>query len=451
MTLHRIRETRTAGAVEQRALGATNYPSAYAYMDPSAIPPHGMNNMSRAGVLVTPHTLMQVDVVYTALRIISNNIIKMGNLRAFRWQTDPVSGECYRTFLPEQPPILTNTFGGGGIGGRYGALMQCTGMDRTIWCMALFGEAFWYILARDKLERPAVIEVLHPAFMEVKAEDGEVEFTYGSASNRKKLPVENVIHIPMKSLPGARRALNPVEYAGVAGALAMAAYEFGSAWFSQGASPSFILTTEQKLGQAEVTRIAEKFLVDHSGLSQAHLPLVLDSGVKAEKALASPDEAQFLNTLEYNRQVLGNWFGLPPSWMPNALLREQGPMPHARQEEMITFQQNTLSGYTVPLEEVVSALVPGDDVFAGFNESMLNRPDAQFLAQEIQALRMTQAATINDVRVRKLGWAPVEGGDEVLAPFASNVAPGQTGTQAKQSPSNGTPAKAAGDDEQDSE
>jgi HK97 family phage portal protein len=422
-----------------------NYGSGYAYADPHAIPPHGWDSMQKAGVLVTPHTMLQVDVVYTALRIISNNIIKMGDLRSYTSKTDAGTGEPYKVYQTKQPAILTNTFGGGGMGGRAGTMMQCTGRDRTIWSMALFNEAYWYILARDKLERPAAIEVLHPAFMDVhvdKSPPHQLLYTYGSGKDKVDLEPQNVIVIPMKSLPAARRALSPVDYAGVATGLATAAYEFGSSWFAQGASPSFILSTEQKLGQDEVNRIAQKFLVEHSGLAQAHLPLVLDSGVKATKALNSPDEAQYLQTLEYSRQVLASWFGIPQGWMPNALLRDNGPMPHARQEEMISFQLNTLSGYTVPLEEAHAALVPGDNVGAEFNEHMLSKPDAQFLAQEIQALRLTQAASINDVRVRKLGWAPVKGGDEVIAPYASNVAPGQGGQGAQsdgsQSPASGT-------------
>jgi hypothetical protein len=188
-------------------------------------------------------------------------------------------------------------------------------------------------------------------------------------------------------------------------------------------------------------------LIDHSGLNQAHLPLVLDSGVKATKVLSTPDEAQYLQTLEYARQVLGSWFGIPPSKMPNALQRQPSAPAHTRQEEIITFQQDTLSGYTVPLNEVHSALVPQKNVFACFDEGELAQPDAQFQAQLLQAVRMTQAGSINDARVRIMGWAPVEGGDDVIAPFASNVAPGQTGSQAP-APDGKAPAAKSDDERQ---
>lgn len=438
MTLARLTEVRSSGLpVESRSYG-----NGYGWMDPAAIPPPGLGNMQqRAGVMVTEHTMLQVDVVFTALRILSNNVIKMGDLWAY---TEVMSDEAipYRKYLTERPEILTNTFGGGGLGGRGGSMMQCTGMDRTIWSMALLGEAFWYVLARDKTPRraglPTALDVLHPLFMDVKTEHGRPVYLYGSGANRQELDPDDVIHIPFKSLPGARRGLNPVEYAGVAGALAMAAYEFGSAWFSQGASPSFLLSTDQKLGQAEVDRIANKFLIEHSGLSQAHLPLVLDNGLKATKVLNTPDEAQYLQSLEYARQVIGSWFGVPPSKIPNALQR-QSPMPaHTRQEESISFLQDTLSGYTVPLEEAFSGLLPAG-VKAAFAEHMLSKPDSQFLSQLVLALRTSQAASINDVRTRYLGWAPVDGGDDVIAPLASNVAPGQTDDAKSDAPEDAAP------------
>lgn len=426
MTVHRIRQQ----AAEQRMLAGLN-PNGYQLMDPSAIPPHGYEHLSRAGVMVTPHSMLMVDVVYTALRIISNNIIKMGNLRAYTEGWDPRIGAGYREFQQNQPAILTNTFGGGNLGGLAGMMMQCTGRDRTIWSMGLFGEAFWWILTRDKRKAPQTIEVLHPAFMEVKAQNGKVQYFYGSGKDKVELDPLNLIHIPGKSLPAARRAMAPTDYAQVAAALAIAAYEFGSSWFSQGAAPSFILSTEQKLGQDEVNRIAAKFQVEHAGLANSHKALVLDSGVKASRVMSSPDEAQYLQTLEYARQVLGQWFGIPASKMPNALQKPDLPAPHSRQEDQLTFEIDTLSQFTVPLEEVHSALIPDDGVSACFDEHALSRADAQFLAMEVQALRTTQVAAINDLRVRKYGWKPFddEAAYDPIQPLASNVSPDQTENQ----------------------
>lgn len=411
----------------------TSWPMGAGWTDPAAIPPPGLFHMQRAGVVVTQHTLLQVDVVFTALRIISNNIIKLGNPRAY---TEKLSNENipYRVWEAEQPEILTDTWGG--------RMMQCTGHDRTVWSMALFGEAFWYVLARDRLQYPWVLDVLHPAFMEVKADKhGNPIYIYGAGKDKRELDPADVIHIPLKSLPQARRALSPIEYAGVAGALAMAAYEFGSTWFSQGSSPSFLLSTTAKLGQTEVERIAKRFMIEHSGLTQAHLPLVLDNGLKAEKVLNTPDEAQYLQTLEYARSVIFSWFGVEFA-NTNTLVRNQPPPTGSMQEESMRFLQHTLSGYLVPLEEAFSSLLPAGKK-AAYDEGKLSRPNAAAQAERITALRQTQLGSINTVRTRELGWEPVDGGDDVLAPLASNTAPGQSaGTGSKDNDQGGSDGNA---------
>jgi len=325
-------------------------------------------------------------------------------------------------------------------------MMQSTGWDRTIWSMALYGEVFWYIVLRDNLQYAETLDVLHPAFMLVKSDPltGDPIYEYGSGNKKVILDPADVIHIPFKSLPAARRGLNPVEYAGVAGALAMAAYEFGSTWFSQGASPDFILTTDAKLGQEEVQRIAQKFLIEHGGPQQAHLPLVLDRGLKAEKVMASPDEAQYLDTLTVMRSVIFSWFGV--EFLNSApLQRSTPPAPGAREDMMASFVQDTLSGYVVPLEEAMSSLLPAG-VNSAWDEGKLSRPNAAALAAEVMAYRQSQTWTVNELRGRKFAMGPVPNGDDIITPLASNTAPSQTdGSQqpsAKEPPAK-VPAKVA--------
>jgi HK97 family phage portal protein len=440
VTVSRLREQRTQEPVEERSSIGGSWSNGYNYTDFSAVPPPGLTAMSRAGVLVTPSTLLQLDVVFTSLRLITTAILRTGNLRAYE---EKLSSENipYRKYLKKQPSLLTSTFLGAN-----GKVYQYDGRRKTLMSMALFGESFWYILVRSKPAAYAsAVEVLHPAFMEVKVASpqdvaarrasnvGESMYIYGAANDKKLLDPGDVVHIPFMSMPQARRGLSTTEYAGISAALALAAYEFGSTWFSQGAAPSWLLTTDQKLGQAEVERIADKFLVNNSGLGNAHHPLVLDSGIKPEKALSTPDEAQYLQTLQYARSVVAAWFGTD-ELIPDALLRQTPAPAHTAQEKMQRFTTLTLSGYTTPLEEVHSDLLPGE-VKAAVEEHKLLTPDPQFLAQEIETLRGSQVATPNQIRVRKMGWPPSSdpAGDELVLPLASNVAPGQTGAGGKAS------------------
>lgn len=406
MTVRRIR----GGVPESRSAGLSSWPNGWGFTDPAAIPPPGLFQMQRAGVPVTAHTSMQVDSVFTALRVISNSIIKMGNPMAYQLGQDKLNRQ-YREWVPNQPRILTNTFG---------PMWQFDGMTRTVVSMALFGEAFWLTLTRDYLGFPSALEVLHPAFMEVKVDDrGNTIFLYGAGVKKKQLDPADITHIPFVAMPGARRGLSSIEYAGVAYALALASMEYGQRWFSQGASPGYILSTDAKLGQEEVERIAQKFLIQHSGLQSAHLPLVVDNGLKVTQTQSTPDQAQFLQTLEYARMAIGAWFGLPPHLI-GATQDRPNIWGMTVQEMGFQLVDFTLSGYTVRLNEAFSSLLPRG-TFAALDESVILRAKSLDQAARITALRSNMVATQNEVRVTELNLPPLPGGDTLEAPLASNV------------------------------
>lgn len=392
--------------------------------------------MQRAGVPVTPHTALQVDVVHTAMRVISNAIIKMGDPRGY--QVDFTADNIpYRKWLNPQPQILTNTFGD---------MFQYDGRRRTILSLGLFGEAFWHINDRGRGQYPTALDVINPMFMTVDADKdtGQPVYFYGHGVNRVQIPAEDIIHIPFMAMPGARRGLSSIEYAGVQYALALAAMEYGQRWFAQGASPSFLLSTDQKLGDDELKRIAEQFLIEHGGLQASHLPLVVDSGLKAEKISATPDEAQYINTLEYARTCIAAWFGLP-SHLVGGLADKGNVWGKTIQEQSFQLVDFTLSGYLVPMEEAISQKLLPRGSFAAFDLSTIQRANAADLSNEITALRSTGVETPNEIRL-KLGKAPKPGGDNLAAPLNSNIAPQQSASAASQEDSAGD--EGGGGDEQ---
>ena len=396
-------------APEKRSGMMAAWPNGWGWNDPAAIPPPGLYSQQRAGVPVTVHTAMQVDSVYTSLRVLSNAVIKLGCPRGYTEALD-ADNRPYRKWLPVQPPILTQTYGP--------SVFQFDGTARTVVSMALFGEAFWYILERDRLGYATCVEVLNPAFVEIKR-DGSI--WYGTGTARVQLDWDNVVHIPFLSMPGAQRGLNSIEYAGVAYALALAAMEYGQRWFAQGASPSYLLSTDQKLGQEEVRRIAEKFLIEHSGLQAAHLPLVVDSGLKVDKIQSTPDEAQYLGTLEYARRVIAAYFGLPTHLVGGTADGGNvwGGTVEQQAIQMVAF---TLSGYTVRLNEAWSRLLPEGEA-AALDEERLIVSDAASMAKFIQMVRLTGVQTQNELRVGHFHLPPRDGGDALLAPLNSNTSP----------------------------
>jgi HK97 family phage portal protein len=396
-----------------------SWPNGYGWNDPAAIPPPGLFNQQRAGVPVTTHTALQVDAVFTAMRVISNGIIKMGAPLAYTRGYDKYN-EWYRQYLNPQPGICSNTFGD---------KFQFDGTARSVISLALFGECFWYILDFDDGGDPMGVEVLNPAFVEmgpVLGRDGKptgaIEYKYGSGLDKIVLNTEQVIHIPFLAVPGGQRGLNSIEYAGVNYALALAAMEYGSRWFAQGASPSFLLSTEQKLGEPEIKRIAEKFLIEHSGLQAAHLPLVVDQGLRVEKLGGTPDEAEYIGTLEYARMTIASWFGIP-AHLIGGTADKGNVWGKTVQQQGFQMVDYTFSGYTVRFEEAYTRLLtPGIEVH--YDDTAIQRASSEDLAHELQWKRQGTIFSPDEIRVStyRRPPAPDNRGDDIQTPLASNAA-----------------------------
>lgn len=384
------------------------WPNGYGLMDPAAIPPPGMYSMQRAGVPVNLKTALQVDAVMIACRVISNALTALGDPLAYKTALS-ADNLPYKEYVAEQPSILTDTWAPG--------IFQFDGMARTIMCLALFSEAFWYVLERDRLGYATCLEVLNPALVDMKR-DGTIY--YGAGTDKQELNPADLVHIPFMALPGAQRGLNTIEYASANLAVCLAALEYGQRWFAQGASPSYILSTEQKLGQTEVERIAEKFLIEHSGLQAAHLPLVVDSGLKVDKVQSTPDEAQFLQTLNSARTVMAAFYGLPAHLVggTDASTAWGGTM----EQQGIQMTLFTLSGYITRLDQAFSSLLP-KPLKAALPTSMLMTPDAASLAKLMQMSRVTGTLVANEIRVDYFGKGPKPGGDDLISPLNSNTSP----------------------------
>lgn len=415
--MHNALETRSA--LEQR-WGGTMIGGAFGYdmIQPSAIPPPSMRNMSYAGVTVNLHTVHSVDAVWIALRVISTHLTKLGNLRPYKEQLTK-DNEVYRAWQPPAKyPILQNTYSCG---------WQRVGMDQTVRSMALTGDLFWYIVDRDRLQYPAMIEVLHPGLMDVRLNSsGQQEYFYQTPGGRVELNPSNVIHMPFNSMPQSLRGLSPIEYAAPDLALQLASLEWATRFFSQGSSPGYALTTDAAPTEAEVRALMQNFQVKHGGITNSHLPLILTNGLKATQIQISPDDAQAIETQQAARAAIAAWFGIPLHMINSAAEKGNAYGPGATEQMLKYFIINTLAQYITAIEEAYSSLLP-QGVFAGFDLNRLSAPDAASQAQLITALRNTQAYSVNDGRLA-VGKPPVDdpAADEVLAPLASNTAPEQT-------------------------
>ena len=134
----------------------------------------------------------------------------------------------------------------------------------------------------------------------------EYEYTDPVTGKHRKLDPDSlfIIRCPFTK--------SPIRLAREAVGLGLAAERFGASFFGKGARTSGALTHDKKLSPDAKRNIREDWMLWNGGVKNALYPLVLDENVKYQPFTIAPDEAQFLETRQFQVIEMARWFNLPP-------------------------------------------------------------------------------------------------------------------------------------------
>jgi len=128
----------------------------------------------------------------------------------------------------------------------------------------------------------------------------------------------DVLHIPGMMLPGDFAGVSPVSYARESIGLALAAQKYGAHFFRNGAMPGAVVEVPGSMSEDGLARARDAWRVANSGVDNAHRVALLTEGAKFSKVAMSPDEAQFLQTRQFQVPEIARIFGVPPHLISDA-------------------------------------------------------------------------------------------------------------------------------------
>jgi phage portal protein BeeE len=128
---------------------------------------------------------------------------------------------------------------------------------------------------------------------------------------RDTVPAEDMIHVPGMGFDGLT-GYSVVSMARDCLGLGLATERFGSTFFGNGGHPSGILTYENKLNEQAHKNAAESWQLAHGGPDRSNKVAILDWGAKYTPISCPPEDAQFLQTREFNVLEVARWYNLPP-------------------------------------------------------------------------------------------------------------------------------------------
>lgn len=132
------------------------------------------------------------------------------------------------------------------------------------------------------------------------------------AGPREVIDQDDMIHVPGFGFDGVR-GLSPLRVAlRLAGPVSSAMQEYSARFFSNGARPDYVLTTDQTLPQEKVDSLREQLTERHGGLANARRPMVLTGGLKTAPLSVPADEMQLLESRKFAVEEIARIYGVPP-------------------------------------------------------------------------------------------------------------------------------------------
>lgn len=203
--------------------------------------------------------------------------------------------------------------------------------------------------------------------------------------------------------------------------LTKASETFGASFFGKGASPNIALSYPGKLDKESRDNVDESLVKKNVGAYNAGTTMVLEEGFTVQKIGIPPNEAQFLETRQFQVEEVCRWFRMPPHKIQHLLRSTFSNIEHQSIEYVI----DTLLPWIIrwEQEENIKLFPYESEEGTYFVEHMLQgllRGDNLARATYFKEQIMIGAMNPNEVREEE-NRNPRAGGDRFYMPL--NTAP----------------------------
>jgi HK97 family phage portal protein len=240
-------------------------------------------------------------------------------------------------------------------------------------------------------------EPRHPSMVKPKDVGDRIDYVIGPYGHERTVPGDRIIHIPGLGFDGIQ-GFSPIRMAKEAIGLGMAAEAFGAKFFGNGANAGGVLEHPEQLSDDAFSHLKESFDEQHTGIENAHKPLILEEGMKWTQLTIPPEDAQFLETRQFQVAEIARIFNLPPHKLRDLSKSSFNNI----EQESIDFVVTSIRPWLVRWEQELyrKLFVPmGDeDYFAEFLVDGLLRGDLQSRYRAYATARQWGWMSADDIR-----------------------------------------------------
>ena len=233
----------------------------------------------------------------------------------------------------------------------------------------------------------------------------------------KKLHPRQVLHVKNLYIDGDE-GMSCLRAGREAIGLGLAAEEFGSRFFGEGANVGGIAEHPGKLGETAYKNLQTSLNEKYAGLGKSHRIMLLEEGMKYQRTGIPPNEAQFLETRKFQVAEIGRFFFITQ-------LHKLGDLERATfsniEEQGIDFVVDTIRPLLVNIEQEFNYKlfydVGQEDNFTEFVVDGLLRGDSKARAEFYNKLFQIGGFSVNDILELENRNPIGEEGDERFVPM----------------------------------
>ena len=364
---------------------------------------------SASGKQVNERTSLQMTAVYSCVRILSEAVASLP-LNVYRYtdtggKEKAIDHSLYRLLHDEPNPEMSSF------------IFRETLMTHLL----LWGNAYAQIIRNGKGEVIALYPLMPDRMTVDRDSNGRLYYKYRKSNDDAptmesgvvSLAPSDVLHVPGLGFDGLV-GYSPIAMAKNAIGLAIAAEEYGSKFYANGAAPSGVLEHPGTL--KDPTRVRDSWNSTFGGSSNSHKVAVLEEGMKYTPISISPNEAQFLETRKFQINEIARIFRVPPHMVGDL---EKSSFSNIEQQSL-EFVKYTLDPWVIRWEQALYRTLLSEEekksYFFKFNVEGLLRGDYQSRMQGYATARQNGWMSANDIReLEDLDRIPAElGGDLYL-------------------------------------
>lgn len=352
---------------------------------------------SLTGRNVSPESAMRTSAVYGCVSLIAQTIASLP-LKVFRTMPNGESVE-----QPDNPVYYL-------LHSEPNATMTSTVFRELMVANVLLGGNAYAAIGRTNGNRPFDLIPLLYQSVEAYRKDARLKYKVRlSDGSAEIIDQSDMIHVPGLGFDGLS-GLSVISHAAKESVgLALAAEEHGARVFSNGASLKVVATHPRNLSEPAQKRLKAQFDEQYSGLSNVARTLVLEEGMSVSNVSMSQQDAQYLETRQFQVEDIARFFRVPPHLIGHT--SKQTSWGTGVEQMLLGFLTFTIVPWLVRFEQELNRkLFPRSPFYVQFKTQGLMRGDSTARSAYYASGHQNGWLSINEIRKME-DMPPIPGGD----------------------------------------